>query len=239
MTKQQLSGASSFGALFGVLGLTLVAVTELLLRVVWQNQATLVDTWWHGIMAAQRNGVADVAALFLNAFGGTLSMALVTATTAGVLLFARKWRESIIIGFTVLLASGASTVLKILIARPRPLDGVVGVGLDSFPSGHTTVAAALTVALALAFPRVWTWALAGVWITSMAISRTYLLVHWISDVLAAAVLGVSMALLVSAIFTAVRADRQPVRNSPNRSARGRHRPEGRQDAADDNAVRET
>jgi undecaprenyl-diphosphatase len=164
-------------------------------------------------MASQRNGVADWVAQFLNTFGGTLSMTLVTAAIVAMLLVAGKWRQAITIGLTVALASGICTVLKIVIARPRPLDGVVDVGLDSFPSGHTTTAAALTFAIALAFPQIWTWALAGVWVSSMALSRTYLLVHWSSDVLAAAVLGASVALLVAAILTAVFQDRSQSRDS--------------------------
>lgn len=47
----------------------------------------------------------------------------------------------------------------------------------------------------------------------MALSRTYLLVHWSSDVLTAAVLGASVALLVAAILTAVFQDRSQSRDS--------------------------
>lgn len=213
MSKQQPSGVPAIGAFFGVIGITLVALGGLVLRFAWQNQPTPVDTWWHDLMAAQHSGPADVAAQFLNTFGGTLSMSLVTAATVAVLLIVKRWREAITIGLTVALASGICTVLKILVARPRPLDGIVDVGSDSFPSGHTTTAAALTVAIAFAFPRVGTWALAGAWVASMALSRTYLLVHWTSDVLAAVALGVSVALLVSAILTAIFSDGALVRNS--------------------------
>ncbi len=213
MNKVQTPGVSPKGAFFGVLGITLVVLTGSLIRFAWQNRPTPIDVWWHDLMASQRNGVADWVAQFLNTFGGTLSMTLVTAAIVAMLLVAGKWRQAITIGLTVALASGICTVLKIVIARPRPLDGVVDVGLDSFPSGHTTTAAALTFAIALAFPQIWTWALAGVWVSSMALSRTYLLVHWSSDVLAAAVLGASVALLVAAILTAVFQDRSQSRDS--------------------------
>jgi undecaprenyl-diphosphatase len=59
------------------------------------------------------------------------------------------------------------------------------------------------VAIALAFPQVWSWVLASVWVPVMALSRTYLLVHWATDVLAAAVLRASVALIVAAIVTAL------------------------------------
>ena len=59
------------------------------------------------------------------------------------------------------------------------------------------------MAIALAFPQVWSWVLAAVWVPLMAVSRTYLLVHWATDVLAAAVLGASVALIVAAVVTGV------------------------------------
>jgi len=203
------AGVPFSGGLVGVGGFVLVALTGLVIRLAGQNRPTMIDSWWHDLLAGRRSGLADAAALFLNISGGTPSTTLVTVAVVAVLLVLRRGRQAITIGLTVALASGVCTVLKILVARPRPLDGIVDVGSDSFPSGHTTTAAALTIAIALAFPQVWTWALAGAWVASMALSRTYLLVHWASDVLAAAILGASMALLVAAILTRVCGDNPP------------------------------
>ena len=130
-------------------------------------------------------------------------MVAVMALLIAALLLSGRWREALAIGFTVAAASAVCTVLKLLIARPRPFNGIVDTGLDSFPSGHTTTAAALTFAIALAFPHLWTWLLAGVWVPAMAVSRTYLLVHWSTDVLATALLGVSVALVVATAGTAL------------------------------------
>ncbi len=89
----------------------------------------------------------------------------------------------------------SSIVLKRLFERARPdvfLPLTTTHGY-SFPSGHTTSAAAFYGLLA-----VWLWrtqhrawaVLAGVWVLAVGVSRVYLVAHYPSDVLAALALGV-------------------------------------------------
>jgi membrane-associated phospholipid phosphatase len=79
---------------------------------------------------------------------------------------------------------------------------VLDASSTSFPSGHTSFAAVTCVSLVLAFAmpgrRRVRWPLAVLGIGAMGWSRTFLHVHWLSDVIAGALLGVSVALLVFA-----------------------------------------
>jgi len=74
----------------------------------------------------------------------------------------------------------------------------------SYPSGHTTTAAALALTIAITLPRVWVWVwvwIAGSgWIAFIAWSRTYRELHSLSDVLAGALLGASVAVLVDGVL---------------------------------------
>jgi membrane-associated phospholipid phosphatase len=94
----------------------------------------------------------------------------------------------------LLLAPVLETALKHLVARPRPED----VSL-SFPSGHSTAAAAFFGAvmfLAGALPpRACAWAriLAVVMIVLVGMARVILRAHWPSDVLAGIALGLALA----------------------------------------------
>ena len=92
-----------------------------------------------------------------------------------------------------------NVILKDAIARPRPLTvapysqwwaDINAPAEDgwSFPSGHVTAAAAGMVAIRLMKGKKWT-VPAVVWVLLMMISRNYLMAHYPTDVLAAAIIG--------------------------------------------------
>jgi membrane-associated phospholipid phosphatase len=91
---------------------------------------------------------------------------------------------------------------KALTDRPRPLiRPLVDAGGSSFPSGHATIAAVLFTALALVMARgLPGWWKAAVWAASIAAialvaaTRVYLGVHWLSDVIVGAGIGIAWAL---------------------------------------------
>lgn len=96
-------------------------------------------------------------------------------------------------------------ILKDAIARPRPLTVVpysqwwaeIGAPAEdgwSFPSGHVTAAAAGMVAIRLMKGKKWM-VPAVVWVVLMMIARNYLMAHYPSDVLAAAIIGTASAFI--------------------------------------------
>ena len=101
-------------------------------------------------------------------------------------------------------------ILKDMIARPRPFETValyrefwnyIGAPAEdgfSFPSGHVTAAAAGMVSLCLSRGRKWVLPTV-IWVLLMAFSRNYLMAHYPSDVLCAAVIGTASAFIAWAI----------------------------------------
>ena len=75
---------------------------------------------------------------------------------------------------------------------------------SSFPSGHAAYAGATAVALVLLYTRpgshrlIW-WSVAALATAGMAWSRTYLQLHWLSDVVSGALLGIGVTLLSFAL----------------------------------------
>ena len=117
----------------------------------------------------------------------------------GLVLLKRPW--SAVFFITAEAASaGAVQVLKHLFGRARPEEIIVISDYGSFPSGHVAGAATLAMAAFILFPRLWVALVGIVWVVLMAISRTALHAHWLTDTIGGALIGAGMVLIVAGIF---------------------------------------
>lgn len=144
--------------------IVLVVVAGLVIRFGAAGNPVLVDQSWHDLMVTARSPAADGIARTLNAIGGTLVMTTVVVVPALVLTGLREWRAGGALVMSMVVASCASDLLKVIVGRARPDDVLIGVAGDAFPSGHATSAAALGVAVALIVRQLWAWALAAIWL---------------------------------------------------------------------------
>ena len=163
-----------------------------------------LDRSWSAAMHHLETPLLTHLALVFNWLGRGVGRAIALTLVGLLLLRRRRWLA--LGAFTVAesLAPLLSALLKMLVDRRRPPDGLVHPVGASFPSGHATYAGATCVALVLLFTRPGTrrrgwWALASLGVVGMAWSRTYLQVHWLTDVTAGALLGSGVSLLVFAI----------------------------------------
>ncbi|MFI7634713.1 phosphatase PAP2 family protein [Nonomuraea sp. NPDC049400] len=107
------------------------------------------------------------------------------------------------LGLTVLVSAGTNAVAKLALHQPRPYWIDAGIqpfsvesGSFGLPSGHAQIGTAGVTRLAAAAGRPWAWWTGAAVIGLVCLSRVYLGVHFISDVVAGVLLGLAVLVLV-------------------------------------------
>lgn len=179
---------------------------------------TDLDTWWnHLLYSSQQMWLLDISYALNVIGGGWVAVYAIPLGIAAVLVLARRWRSAI---FAVAAFAGSALLvqlLKQLFGRARPDEMLVVSDYGSFPSGHTANAATIAVVAFVLFPRLWVALVGAIWVLAMALSRTALSVHWLTDTVGGALIGGSAAFLVAALFlTWIRHDHR--RSTPHEVA---------------------
>ena len=160
-----------------------------------------LDESWSDAMRRMHTPRLEQLALHFDWLGRGLGVILLLLAVGLILGWARRWLALITFAVAEGICALLSTASKALLERPRPPDGLLHPISTSFPSGHTSYASVTCVALVLLFTRpgagrrVW-WAAALLGIVGMGWSRTFLHVHWLSDVVAGGLLGAGVAFVV-------------------------------------------
>lgn len=192
----------------GLALLALWALVTLARRVAADGPVVELDRAIYQALQSLRAPFLDTVLITITQFGDTFVVTAVTLSVAAWLLWRRAPRTALFFASGVGLASVSNSVIKLLIARPRPLSlEYTGISAFSFPSGHATVNAVLYGLLALlvarqvaAWQRVLVFAGAGLWVGLIAFSRLYLGAHWFSDVAASSAFATAFLALGYDVF---------------------------------------
>lgn len=143
----------------------------------------------------------DLPALFLDWVGGHLVGIVIVPIAMMIWLVAirRPWAAVFSI-VAAAVSAGVVQLLKALFDRARPDFMLVASDEGSFPSGHVANAATIAVVLGLVFGltqgRRWVWVAGLAYVVAMALARTYLGVHWVTDTIGGAILGAAVAVVL-------------------------------------------
>lgn len=160
-----------------------------------------LDVAWNEVVARWRpDAVVEVARFLSTVGGGWIATWLAPILLAVAALLIRGWRTALVVPIMLLTSTLAVQAAKALVGRERPADMLVTSDIGSFPSGHTANAATIAIALVLILPRVVALVVGIAWTVAMALSRTVLSVHWLSDTVGGALLAATIGLVVIAAF---------------------------------------
>ena len=198
-----------------VTGLAVLTVVVFLLVGTDPNRGFVqdVDDEFLDVMASARTGSLVWVAKAL-AFAGSVWVNWPIRVVVMVLLTVRRrWLQLTAFVLAVMTSEPLIGLLKSVYDRPRPLDGLLATHSPSFPSGHAIAGAVTAVGIVIVLlppgPRRWRWEVqAAIFAGLMALSRTYLGVHWLSDVVAGTLLGVTLAVGWPALLQELRERRE-------------------------------
>jgi undecaprenyl-diphosphatase len=136
-----------------------------------------------------QNGFLTALARSVTLFGSTAAIVLVVAGTAGFLLARKRRVEAIMLISAAIITEISVQAIKHGVGRARPDDAIVHAGGLGYPSGHAALSItylAIGVLFARSAQRAGTriaWIVGGILAAvAIGLSRSYLRVHYLSDV---------------------------------------------------------
>ncbi len=198
-----------WAAIFGLISIFLRVMHELGEAVPGQSQLLQFDNSVTEIFVAARTPTLNEWALDVTALGSSF---LITGFVLFLIAFfslRKHWGDAFQIALAGIASAILSPILKNFVARERPPIALrlVEVSHYSYPSGHAMASSIIYLTVGLIFferyqrraERLLCFGTAGFLILLIGLSRIYLGVHYLTDVLGGFCVGISVALSAFAI----------------------------------------
>lgn len=183
--------------------LVLLFIVSLLFAFLITTSMTGIDRWVYAILSDLHTPLADTLMLSITEFGSAWVIGPTLAVLLAWLAVQRNWQALWHALFAVLSTFVLVHILKNVFQTERPLSLYSGINEYGFPSSHTAGATvlygffAVMLARELNPARRWLpYSLAALIVTAIGLSRLYLGLHWLSEVLG----GLMLGLAISALF---------------------------------------
>lgn len=189
---RRVAGIASGGALLVVVLLGLLVR----LRVIQEE----IDLEWMEEIVEHRSPFWEAPSRVFDFLGGGwFAIFLVPVAIAVALLVRRRPWAALVFVVASAASAGIVQALKVLFSRARPENILLDLHSGAYPSGHVANAATIAVLLTLLLARAWVLIPGLAYVVLMALSRTYLGAHWVTDTVGGALLGAAVALAAWAV----------------------------------------
>lgn len=187
-----------------MVGLALLLVAMVLAIVVAVDPASSavqgIDDRWLRWMVSSRSAWLIRVAKDVSAIGAVKVTLPIRVLVSAVLAWNRRWLQLGAFLGAVVTSELCIGPVKALVDRPRPPNPLIGTSGQSFPSGHAIAGAVTAFGLVVVFVpasprRLMAIGMAAAFAGIMAISRTVLAAHWLTDTIAGACVGTGLALV--------------------------------------------
>jgi undecaprenyl-diphosphatase len=171
------------------------------------------DRWLSWMVEHRTESWIDVAKV-LSVLGGPFVMVPLRLLVTAGLIWHRRWLQLGAWLGAIVTSELCIGPLKALIDRPRPPSPLIETSSGSYPSGHAIAASVTAIGLVVVLhPPIrkrnrWT-AVAALFAVAMALSRTVLSAHWLTDVIGGGLLGVGLAVVWPAGLELIRGRVRP------------------------------
>ncbi len=154
-------------------------------------QITPLEIWIYDAVRSLHSSSLDAVMMFLTVLGGPEVMFSLSFLLSAALLIFKKYKEALLFMLASLGGISSMYVLKIFLHVSRPDQGLLLESTFASPSGHAAMASifflctflVLRDGIAFRWGRLLAFFTAGFFIVSISLSRLYLGVHWLSDIL--------------------------------------------------------
>lgn len=188
--------------------LVMAVIFAVLARDVHQGETLAFDqSVLRSINSYSSNGL-DTFFLIVTEFGGVIAVTIASIALFSYLLYKRKRYGALLVAAGVGGAALINYLAKVTFERARPdlWQQLITETSFSFPSGHSAGSSALAVCIiALLWRTKWrvpALIIAPLYIVLIGFSRMYLGVHYLTDVIAGWIVGITWVLVVASILYA-------------------------------------
>jgi undecaprenyl-diphosphatase len=188
-----------------------------------RSEVQAVDDSVRRLAVSVQNRPTTLLAEGFSLAGGVWVNWLIRVAALVVLAVRRRFVQLTAFGLAVVTSEILIGTLKAAYHRTRPPGSLIATSGATFPSGHAIAGAVTAVGLVVVLlppgRTRWRWEVrAVVFAFLMALSRVYLRAHWLSDVVAGALLGAGLALGWPAVLQAMRGRPDPADQAEVESA---------------------